>query len=533
MAEITNSDIFPPGIQDEADSIPLSDTFNNFKNRHNQLNTTVNGLSTAASGAEITAARPNHEALLDRLNDNFTNRDNHVLTGFEVIPRASGATMHVEVTAGKALVGGVTVRKGFLSWSRVTTTITVTEENHGRSNGNTIVVKVSSDTGPLALGEYTIASVTTNTYTVTGVDTGATSGTAEAATLIGPFTAPTNSQYDVVSVSSSNSISAASGNDSTDPVLPAVAITQRPLARIDLASSTTTLTNAEIEDISYQGCVANGYWFFTIQAAVDSLNDRSNSTGFGQVDIYPGKYYEEVTLTGLSDITLNYKNGARHFRTSNTTQCIKSVNTVSNEENRIKVINGDFRGNSKAGTLELIDLAFTDNVNIEGCFFDGNASSTATNKNLDISDCDFVNVLNCHFAGSDSEVGFTNSSNVHIYDSTELTVEKLNVNTTIQSTQGYIPTYFTTGGITSGALFTALDPLVPNTGDRRAATGFVLESGGGLKSGACSYIERLNATTVRIFRWSGKIDSVEAVAADFVDAISGSGLTHTVSFAVI
>jgi len=64
MAEITNNDIDIIQFQDDVDSFPHRTNYANIKNRHNQLNTTVNGLSTAASGAEITASRPNHDALL-------------------------------------------------------------------------------------------------------------------------------------------------------------------------------------------------------------------------------------------------------------------------------------------------------------------------------------------------------------------------------------------------------------------------------------------------------------------------------------
>jgi hypothetical protein len=63
------------------------------------------------------------------------------------------------------------------AWTRVAAVVTITDTAHGLSNGDAVVVTVSSDSTALPLGVYTIANVTANTFDVTGVDAGGTSGT--------------------------------------------------------------------------------------------------------------------------------------------------------------------------------------------------------------------------------------------------------------------------------------------------------------------------------------------------------------------
>lgn len=63
------------------------------------------------------------------------------------------------------------------AWTRVTTTITVTETAHPFLVNDTIYVVVSSDTGAIVVGAKTITAVTANTFTFTGLNAGAASGT--------------------------------------------------------------------------------------------------------------------------------------------------------------------------------------------------------------------------------------------------------------------------------------------------------------------------------------------------------------------
>jgi len=386
MAEITNADEFIINFQDDVDDFPLRKNFANYRNRHNQLNTTVNSLQTAASGAETSGARLYHETLDERLNSIRLNQAPYVKTGFEVSERGT-PDLTVKVKAGQANVGGVDVRKGFTSWTRVSAVITHTEENHGRSNGQIIEADVSSSEPALPLQEYTIANKTDNTYEVTGIDAGDASGTARVATFLGPVVNPTNTRKDVPVINSDNSLSLLTGNDSVDSILPAVANTQRPLGRIDLTSS-GTITNSKITDISGQGCIIAGLgeWHFDIQAAVDALDDRTNSIKTGHIIINAGEYYEEVVLTGLNNIELHYHGDAIHLRPDAASRCIISVNTVSNETVGLKITGGDFRGNGKTGAIPSVEFKFTDNFMITGATFDGNVSSTAIGKDLQIDD---------------------------------------------------------------------------------------------------------------------------------------------------
>lgn len=208
----------------------------------------------------------------------------------------------------------------------------------------------------------------------------------------GTITAPATGRYDVVVINSDSSISILSGNDSADKVLPDVSSTQKAVAVITLSSATTSITNSLIRDCSEQGVHANGHYFWKIQDGVDSLNDRTNELDEGEIIVHKGNYYEEVILTTFSNITIRYDGGASHYRPSATKRCIKSINTAGNEESFIKIIGGKFYGNGKSGAIENIRFEYTDHLSIIDCFSDGNASSTATYKDLLIKQCDGVDL---------------------------------------------------------------------------------------------------------------------------------------------
>lgn len=71
---------------------------------------------------------------------------------------------------GGARVDGV-------SWTRVTTTATVTSPSHGLTTGDTINVIISSTTVPISLNTKTVTVVDANTFTFAATNSGATSGT--------------------------------------------------------------------------------------------------------------------------------------------------------------------------------------------------------------------------------------------------------------------------------------------------------------------------------------------------------------------
>jgi len=63
------------------------------------------------------------------------------------------------------------------SWSRTTTTATVTSTDHGLRTGQTIVVTVSSSTAAIVLGSKTVTVLTKDTFTFTCLNAGSASGT--------------------------------------------------------------------------------------------------------------------------------------------------------------------------------------------------------------------------------------------------------------------------------------------------------------------------------------------------------------------
>jgi hypothetical protein len=211
-------------------------------------------------------------------------------------------------------------------------------------------------------------------------------------------TAPTNERYDVVVINTDNTLTIVLGNDSADPVLPAIANSQRPLAILKLDSSTTSLNNGvEIIDASEQGCIVDNSWYWKIQEAIDTLDDRTNMTEQGTVIVRKGDYYEEISLNGISNVEIRCDNGVNIFRISDTNYCIKSINTVSNETTGNKIFGGYLKGNGKAGSLELLKFEYTDDFMINGTRFDAyenSAASTAAHPNFNINQCDKIRLEN-------------------------------------------------------------------------------------------------------------------------------------------
>jgi hypothetical protein len=69
------------------------------------------------------------------------------------------------------------------TWSRTGTTVTVTINNNGLTDGDRVFLNVSTGT-TMRDGMYTVSNVTTNTFTVTSVTSGVASGTVDMYTSI-------------------------------------------------------------------------------------------------------------------------------------------------------------------------------------------------------------------------------------------------------------------------------------------------------------------------------------------------------------
>lgn len=65
-----------------------------------------------------------------------------------------------------------------VTWSRSSTTVTITENTHGLLTGNLIHIATTSSSAALPTGIYSIIVTDLNTYTVVGLNAGATTGTA-------------------------------------------------------------------------------------------------------------------------------------------------------------------------------------------------------------------------------------------------------------------------------------------------------------------------------------------------------------------
>ena len=86
------------------------------------------------------------------------------------------------VSARNIAIADPTVYKSG-TWSRTGTTVTVTINNNGLTDGDRVFLNVSTGT-TMPDGMYTVSNVTTNTFTVTSVTSGVASGTVDMYTSI-------------------------------------------------------------------------------------------------------------------------------------------------------------------------------------------------------------------------------------------------------------------------------------------------------------------------------------------------------------
>lgn len=116
-----------------------------------------------------------------------------VFNDFQLAPVANflelfykGCSSAPSLTAQTAIYGShfqdyfikpVTSNLSAQSWSRTTTTATVTSNSHGLRTGMIINVTVSSDTAAIVLGLKTVTVLTANTFTFTCLNAGGASGT--------------------------------------------------------------------------------------------------------------------------------------------------------------------------------------------------------------------------------------------------------------------------------------------------------------------------------------------------------------------
>ncbi len=385
MSVLTNAEIKNIQFQAGVYSRPLRTNFENIKNAHNDLEARVSALATPPVGSEVTDARDYATVLRDRLQQASKPIGNVVIDGLTV-SADSPPNLTVDISAGDALVNGVYCYK-----SGVTTTA--------------------------------------------NISTPSTVGT---------------SRYSIVVMNSDNSISVVSGSDhASDPVLPAIAISQRPLAIISLAYGQTTISTGDIKICKSQGCILEDNtittkWYFRINDAITDATDGAKIT------VGAGHYYEEINLSGKSNLELDLGK-AIIYRPTASSYALKSINTVGNEESNITVYGGDLRGNSKAGAYSLVHLRYTDYLVMNGFKTDANTNSTATYKEIDIDVCD-----NCRLIGLETNYSAVSkgSTKLALFKSSILTHD---INTISSYDSLYVQR---SGSISEGDLFDSIVPYL-------------------------------------------------------------------------
>ncbi|MBU1067748.1 hypothetical protein KKE60_08170 [Patescibacteria group bacterium] len=144
---------------------------------------------------------------------------------------------------------------------------------------------------------------------------------ADSGTITAPVTHP---RIDVVVINSDNTLSIVAGSEAATPVKPSLAVSQRPLATITLATSTTSITTSLITDWRYRGCITNaGAWDYDISIEADQINEITSGAG--------------VTIDGLlikdSAITTLKKNGYTYTLPATKNTSFYSVEKIFTFEN--------------------------------------------------------------------------------------------------------------------------------------------------------------------------------------------------------
>lgn len=101
---ISNLNLNSINFQSALRSKPVRENFTDIQNKMNEQNTAINALSTASSGAEVSAARDYHTDLQSRLQSACKNQGNQVITGGVC---SEGSTNVIDTTAGEAIIDGV------------------------------------------------------------------------------------------------------------------------------------------------------------------------------------------------------------------------------------------------------------------------------------------------------------------------------------------------------------------------------------------------------------------------------------------
>lgn len=203
-----------------------------------------------------------------------------------------------------------------LSWTRATTTATITSAGHGMKTGDTVNVIVSSDTSAVNLGVRTVTVLTSSTFTITATNAGATSGTltlqqatARQGILMNETTALTTAQVTVdagtPSFTSAGSIYMPNVNDQATWETPAYVLGYSGFPITDVViSGGGSLNNF---DITYAIDTGSGYGSFRNlsypRAGASGSNGATTFTVTSGAGIEVGDYVYGTNIAANAKVT--------------------------------------------------------------------------------------------------------------------------------------------------------------------------------------------------------------------------------------
>ncbi len=507
-----NSNVPKPQFQDTTRSKVVRQALEEHDAAVNDLQNQIDLSLTPPAGSEVPNARDGFDVLRDRLRSSTEGLSNIVIQGGTVAAQST-PDLTVQVGSVVCMINGVGINLGVdRAWSRSSTTITITEASHTLSNGDVIHAEQSTDINAIPLTDYTVANVATNTFDITGVDTGDSSGTLSFGRDTGAVTAPTNEQWAVPTISSDGTLSSILGSDIINAVCPTMAITNRPLAMFKLISSTISIVNSDIADAKEQGVILSDNlettkWYWKVQSAVDAVDDFVG----GNIKINAGNYYEQIDMLNKENIQLDFNPAAIVYRISDVTYCLKALN--GSLKNNVTINGGVFNDNGKAGSIENIRFDFILGLKLNGLDISLNAGSSATNKSIRMQVCNDViadiltplvgdvgvpTTTNYHVKGKDfivtdkatefkEDVTFT-GADLLVGDTDRIKgVRFAGASRELQST-----------GSSQNTIFDALAPFIPNTNDEMMLNGsvYVDAFAGGLKNFILFKAVRTSGTTI-------------------------------------
>lgn len=200
------------------------------------------------------------------------------------------------------------------AWTRVTTTATVTANDHRLRTGMFVIVTVSSDTGAIILGQKTITVLTNNTFTFSCINAGAASGTLTFVPLLDRFTimmnestADTSDQYTIdsgsVGFTSAGGLYMPVINDQITFETPdyVLGYLNFPIAEAVMAGGTITNYN-----ITYAINTGSGYGSFTKlsypRTGAGGSNGSTNVTMTDTTGVEVGDYIFGTNIAGNATV---------------------------------------------------------------------------------------------------------------------------------------------------------------------------------------------------------------------------------------